>query len=86
MSSKFSRKHWLILLGLLAVTGGAMMLRSGHIHPLTATGSIASGQTVSGTITTGTQVDEYTFTPVVGNPPDHRRHRRNSQLRHHGDP
>jgi hypothetical protein len=63
---KFQRKHVLWLLALLAMGGGAMMMRSGGgIHPLlTVIGPIASGQTVSGTITSGTQTDEYTFTPV----------------------
>jgi hypothetical protein len=65
MSAKFSRKHLLWLLLLLAAGGGAMMMRS--IHPFTNfNGTIASGQVVTGTLATGTQVDTYTFPVNAG--------------------
>jgi RHS repeat-associated protein len=65
MSSKFTRKHGLVLLGLLAVTGGAMMMKHSKVHPFAGiSGTIGSGQTVSGTIS-GTNTDTYSFTPNV---------------------
>jgi hypothetical protein len=64
MSSKFGRKHWLILLGLLAVTGGAMMTRSFLFPPPPGTtynnGPIGNGEMISGSVT-GTDIQSWTF-------------------------
>jgi hypothetical protein len=69
MSSKFTRKHGLVLLGLLAVTGGAMMMRSGLRPPppgsIFNNGDIGNGQLVSSSVT-GTDTQSWTFFDANG--------------------
>jgi hypothetical protein len=56
MSSGFQRKHLVWLLLLLAMGGGVMMTRS-KVHPfLNVNAPIQSGQIVTGSITSGTQL------------------------------